>query len=353
MKSYEEVAARVLRRRDEYEEKQQKRHAALRRAGTVISAFAIVIALVGTAGTWYVLAEYLGAGDWFKSFFHNEADPTLTTQQQEYIDENAVGIGQSVTCSGISITARSAITDGTTAYILLDIAAPESVDLDVLNGHGLGFKHTLKPYNPNRRATFGGGVSFFPMDDGDGMHNTISMLLRIYVTPVQGSEFTFADGLTRYLRLEDFGAYLEEYPYSRYTIAEGEWSFSFEFTELDDNEVDQIEILSTPIIVTGTRLSGAEFQMIVTSIQLRGLSATCHYTFADGVTAESSDFGPFQIVMKDGTIVTAQPRGAGIYGAAGTGIYTDGHCTYLFDAPVIFDKIDHLVLSDGQEIPVN
>ena len=352
MKNYNEVAENVFRRRDEYETKRHQRQRALKRAGTVLSVLTLVLCFLGTAGTWYVLAVHFGTGDWFKEYFHNEADPTLTTRQQEYIDENAVGIGQSVTCNGITVTVQSAITDGHAAYILMDIKAPAGMDLDALNGHGLGFHHTFKGLNPGRQSLGTLSAGFSPIDDGDGQHNTISMLLHIDVAPPPDSEFTFADGATRVLRLEDFGAYLDEYPFSRYTLAEGEWVFSFVCSEPDGNEVDSIQVLNTPITVKGTRLAGEKFEMILTSIQLRSLSANCHYTFAEGVRAESSDFGSFQIVMKDGTVVMAHPRGAGIYGAYGSGVYTNGHCNYLFDAPVVFDQIDYLLLEGGTRIPV-
>lgn len=353
MKHYNEVAENVLRRRDEFEAKKKRRQQAIHRAGTVLTAIAMVICVLGTIGTCYVVAVYIGVGDWYKSYFHNQDDPTLTTQQQEYIDENAVGIGQSVTCNGITVTVQSAITDGHAAYILMDIQAPEHMNLDALNGHGLGFGHTFKGLNPGRHSVGTLSAGFIPIDNGDGKHNTISMLFRIDVSPPPGSEFTFADGAARMLKLEDFGAYLDEYPYSRYTLAEGEWVFSFVCSETGDNDVASIQILDAPIIVKGNRLMGEEFEMILTSIHLRALSASCFYTFPDGVRAESSDFGSFQIVMKDGSVVTAHPRGAGIWGGYGSGVYTDGHCNYLFNAPVVFDQIDYLLLSDGRQIDVN
>ncbi len=353
MKNCHEVAENVLRRRDEYRAKQARRHRILQRAGTAISVVVLIICFLGTAGTWYVLAAHLNFGDWYKNYFHNDTDPTLTTLQKEYIDKNAVGIGQSVTCNGISVTVQSAITDGHAAYILMDIAGPAEMDLDALNGHGLGFQHTLKGLNPGRHSVGTLSAGFLSIDDGDGQYNTISMLLRIDVSPPPNSAFTFADGMTRVLRLENFGAYLDEYPYSRYTLAEGEWVFSFVCSETAGNDVAAIQVLDHPITVTGTRLMGDEFEMILTSMHLRALSASCFYTFAEGVRAEASDFGPFKIVMKDGSVVMANPRGAGIWGGWGTGVYTDGHCNYLFDAPVVFDQIDHLLLSNGTKILVN
>lgn len=352
MKNYDEIARDVFRRRDEYESKKRHKQAVLRRVGNVMAALFIAITIVFTAGTCYVLADYFGIGDWFKEYFQDHSESALSTQQQEYIDENAVDIGQSMTCNGVTVTARSAMTDGSVAYILLDIEAPENVDLNALNGHGLGFTHSMKSTNPNKHLISGSSSGFIPQDDGDGRNNTISMLLRINVSITHGSRFTFADGYTRYLYLEDLSAYQEEYPFTQYTIAEGKWAFSLTFSEAVENSVEEMEILSAPIITTGTRLSGADFEMIVTSIKMRGLSAICFYTFADGVRGESSDFGPFQIVMKDGSIVTANPRGGSIYGPAGSGIYTEGYFAYLFDAPVIFDEIDHLLLQDGQIIPM-
>lgn len=353
MKNYREVAENVLRRRDEYQAKKDRRQKILHRAGTALSVVVLILCFLGTAGTWYVLAAHLNFGDWYKNYFHNNSDPTLTTHQQDYIDKTAVGIGQSVTCNGITVTVESAISDGHTAYILMDIKAPEDMDLDALNGHGLGFQHTFKRLNPGRHSVGTLSAGFRPIDDGDGQHNTISMLLCINVAPTPGSAFTFADGETRILQLENFGAYLDEYPFSRYTLAEGEWVFSFVCSEAAGNDAASIQVLKYPITVTGTRLMGDEFEMILNSMHLRAMSATCYYSFADGVRAESSDFGSFQIVMKDGTVVMAHPRGAGIWGGAGTGAYTDGYCNYLFDAPVVFDEIDHLLLKDGTKIPVN
>lgn len=100
-------------------------------------------------------------------------------------------------------------------------------------------------------------------------------------------------------------------------------------------------------------MSGSTFPMILSSIQLHGLTAICHYSFPENVQAEASDFGPFTIVMEDGSTVTAEPKSGGIYGIAGSGVYSAGHCTYLFDSPVVFSQIDHLLLADGRIVPVN
>jgi len=55
---------------------------------------------------------------------------------------------------------------------------------------------------------------------------------------------------------------------------------------------------------------------------------------------EAIDFGKIQIVMKDGSVVNAYPRSA-----------VSGSVSYVYDAPVLFSEVEHLIIND-QIIPV-
>ncbi|MEA4931995.1 MAG: DUF4179 domain-containing protein, partial [Lawsonibacter sp.] len=71
----------------------------------------ILIAAVLLLGLTVSAMAYFGVGEWFKSFFAELSGGELSPRQQQYIDENAVGIGQSVTVDGYTVTVNSAICD--------------------------------------------------------------------------------------------------------------------------------------------------------------------------------------------------------------------------------------------------
>lgn len=337
MKHYNEVAENVLRRRDEFESKKKRRQQAIHRAGTILTAIAMVICVLGTIGTCYVVAVYAGAGAWFKSYFRNQDDPTLTTEQQEFIDDNAAKEIQSVTCNDVTITVKSAITDGRVAYVLLDIIAPDDM--------------VLEDFNLSSDPILGNGSSYINIDDGDGLSNTASMVLRLYTSSPRFSNFSYAGKNTLNLLLKNLYRRQETSPFAKITLVRGEWRFLIDFDY--PNNVEYLDILKEPITVYGTNLYGDSYSFILTAFRLRGLSAECLYTFPEGTTQQASDFGDFQIVMKDGTVVVAHPKSASAQTSGSTEEYPLGDCTYLFDAPVVFDEIDYILLNDGRQIEVN
>lgn len=339
MKHYNEVAENVLRRRDEFEAKKKRRQQAMHRAGTVLTAIAMVICVLGTIGTCYVVAAYIGAGDWFKTYFRNQDDPTLTTEQQEYIDENAAKEIQSVTCNDVTITVQSAITDGRVAYVLLDITAPENMALD--------------EYNLSSDPILGNGVTYLDIDDDDGLANTASLVLQLYTSSPRFSNFSYSGKNTLNLLLKNLYRTQKNSPFTKTTLVRGEWRFLIHFDYPCDNNVEYLDVLKESITVFGTDMDLNPYPIILTSFRLRGLSAECLYTFPEGTTQQASDFGDFQIVMKDGTVVVAHPKSASAQTSGSTEEYPLGECTYLFDAPVVFDEIDYILLNDGRQIEVN
>lgn len=337
MKHYNEIAENVLRRRDEFDAKKKRRQQAMHRAGTVLTAIAMIICVLGTIGTCYVVAVYAGAGEWFKSYFRNQDDPTLTTEQQEFIDDSAAKEIQSVTCNDVTITVKSAITDGRVAYVLLDIVAPNDMVLD--------------DFNLSSDPILGNGTSYIDIDDGDGLANTASMVLRLYTSSPRFSNFSYFGKNSLNLLLKNLYRRQETSPFTKITLVRGEWRFLIDFD--CPNNVEYLDILKEPITVYGANLYGDPYPFILTSFRLRGLSAECLYTFPEGTTQQASDFGDFQIVMQDGTIVNAHPKSATAQTSGSTEENPLGDCFYLFDAPVVFDEIDYILLSDGRQIEVN
>ena len=340
MKNSKEVASNVLRRRDAYHEKKRNNEVVFQRVTTSLAAVGLVVCLFFCLGVGYVFAAAFGVIDDFLGFFEKRNGSALSEKQQQYVEQACAEIGESVTYDGVTVTVQGAITDGKTYYIYLDIVAPEDVSLEALNGHGLGFTRTLRSENPYRHDVSSVSGGCIPIEDYDGKSNTISMILQTTVMVPNHSDFSFSDGYERTLYLENLSAYSDKYPFEQYTIAEGLWSFRFTFAQAAENDQPIMEVLAAPVICQGKRLSGESFSVSVDSIKLNALGATLYYSYVPGDVREAIDFGRIQIVMKDGSVVNAHPRGA-----------VSGSVSYVYDAPVLFSEVAHLIIND-QIIPV-
>lgn len=307
----------------------------LRRMVTVAIAAALLLSVSVTVGA------YVGAGDWFKSFFAESGD--LTRSQQQYIDHNAVGIGQTAEHNGWSVTVESAITDGWNAYVKLNISAPEGVVLDADSYYFDDY--TFKSANPVSPALGSSGCSWPLMDDGNAADNHITVLMKLYAEPMPDSPLPYADGYERSLVLTDLCTRQEDYPWEQITLAEGEWRFAFTLT----TDAAERELITEPVTLQGQRLMGDSLSVSVDSVRMTAMGAILHYTFFEGDTPEAADFGPAVVRLKDGTTVGAWPKGGGIYGTA-DGWYTDGRCTYVFDKPIVLDEAAYLEFADGTVI---
>lgn len=345
MKGYEEVARDVFRRRDAYEEKIRRRGQILRRVTTVMSVFATTVLILCTVGVCYAIAAGVGVVDDFLGIFGPASEQNLSDEQKQYIVEAVAEIGESVTCDGFTVTAKGAFTDGTTAYVLLDVTAPEGVSIEQGIGFDVDAKQIFRGDNPEKYLDGTGlGYGFSNIDDGDGKANTTTVLFDIESTATPGGSFSFADGYDRYLELTDLGAYLETYPYSRYTIADGTWKFKIQF---EDVGTEEVELLSFPMPLTIRRtLSADEMNVILSSIRLKGLSLSIFYTIDQGEIPEPGDFDNVEIILKDGSTVTAYLRASQF---VGNDLYFGGFVT---GAPVPLEEVDHIVLQGEHVIPV-
>ena len=63
---------------------------------------------------------------WFASYFTEHVEIPLSTEQEAYFQEQEQHFTQSVTADGVTITLKSALTDGKKAYVCLGITAPEA-----------------------------------------------------------------------------------------------------------------------------------------------------------------------------------------------------------------------------------
>lgn len=342
MKDYHEVAENVFRRRDEYETQKAARRQNWQKITTSLSVFAIVMAFLFTAGTCYVFAVGLGIVEDTFGICDKFFTVAITQRQRDVIRDAVVPLGESVTSNGVSVTAQSAFTDGTTAFVLLKIEAPEYIDLDV---SGLGFevdaRGIIRGDNPAKRLGAGDcGWSQHPRDDQDGAKNTKELLLQIDTIGSIDGSFSFADGYDRYLLLDGLHAYMAEYPYSRYLIADGEWGFRIRFDDSFSNA--EREMLDSPIIMNCSKvLYKVQQTATVRSVIVKGMSVTLRYTCGAGAVQEPVDFGyVIKVVLKDGAIIDVQGRSGS---RGGDGEYISH---FLATAPIPVEDVDYLQIGE-------
>ena len=139
-----------------------------KRVMTLALAAALVLALGVTA------YAALDGAEWFKNWFADLKNGTLTEGQQAYIDSAVTEPGGSASANGWTMTAASALTDGHRAYIALDVTAPEDVDL---SAGALVSWPSLRSTDPDAENVSLGYGGMVWTDDGDGLANTAKLLI--------------------------------------------------------------------------------------------------------------------------------------------------------------------------------
>lgn len=340
MKDYREITENVLRRRDQYEAKKRRRYEKIHKVTSVLSVIVITIAFLFTTGTCYVFAVGLGIIEDTFGICSRVFPGIVTQKQQSYVQSNMVGLGDTTTCNGVSVTVQSALTDGTTAYILLHIKAPEQMDLTQYGLHfDIATNGIVRGENPSSELG-AGSVSFGQrtVDDQDGAKNTQDMVLQIDSAGGPGSTFSFADGYNRYILLENLYVRNEDIPHEKTRIAEGNWNFRILFDCSDG--MPQKEMLTEPIRLTAYRkLEEEEQAVIVRSIVVKGLSMEFYYATEDETIRKPGNFKNVKVVLSDGTVIEMQPRST-----QGTG--SNIFAVYLAASPIVVEEIDYVQVGD-------
>lgn len=347
MKSPEEMAQVVFARRKEHRINKERKEERRRVICSRLSAMALVVAVVGTIGIGYAFAATLNIGELFKSIFSFDLGYSLSEKQSAYINDHVASIGESVTQDGVTVTIEGALTDGTMAYILVDIVAPDGYNID---SFPLGFDiefEKLKMEGQEKDHISSVSTGCIPLSDNDGKMNTASMLIRYNIYQFLGSNFSLADGKERTLQLRDLFYHEKEYPYSLCTVAEGMWEYEFVFTAVEDKEV---ELLNAPVSGSYSQISGKQVNATISSIRMKGLSASVYYTLAPDKVQEAGDFGNLKFVMKDGSVIFAYPEKAGQISQIENGNLIPNtachYCTYVFEAPINYEDVETLYIGE-------
>ena len=323
--------------------------------------------------------------NWFLDFFKDKSDGELSQGQVEYIEENAQIISDSQTIDGWTVELRSAISDGTKAYIIIGITAPENVNLEQTMIDGVAQDW----FGPENGSMHGDGMQglvswsakslvlesyrYGLEEDGDGQNNTKNLVITLNPN-LEWHPDPFGSDIDWYIHIENIVHQFEDAEYRRElmegeyagqtdvvftgeetqrlykveVLAEGEWDFTVNFAEHEAG----VELLSQPITVTMDVLrqfgNGIEdynnFReaVTVTSVVVRPLSVTLSYQDCNGAPG----FMNFDVepccVMLDGSRIILHN-----YGGGGT-----GNMILEAETPIVLDDVDYILLPDGTIIPM-
>ncbi len=286
----------------------------IKRMAVLALAAALVLALGATA-----YAALDGAA-WFKNWFAGQTQSELTEGQIEYIDRAAVGVGQSVTAAGWTVTLDAAMTDGERVFMTLT-ARPEEEGTKVLGTCLRGQLASADPAVPEDLFT-GGGMSQFDRTD-----KTLTQIMETSVNSKyldQAIDFSYPLTLTV--------DYLTNGPDGEETYIEGPWVFEFTVTPGEGGEMELVtepftakarfahEYLNGEPYERGTLEPGTmidnddgfeieyeDVDVTVTSLKLNPMGAVCTYVYegeyAEGDGPESGpDIGwDLDVELADGS----------------------------------------------------
>lgn len=323
--------------------------------------------------------------NWFLDFFIDKSDGNLSQGQVEYIEENAQIISDSQTIDGWTVELRSAISDGTKAYIIIGITAPENVNLEqtVMDGVAQDW------FGPENGSMHGDGMQelvswsakslvlesyrYGLEEDGDGQNNTKNLVITLnpnldWHTDPFGADvdwYIHIENIVHQVEDAEYRQELMEGEYAGQTdvvftneetlrlykvevLAEGEWDFTVNFAEHEAG----VELLSQPITVTMDVLRKIDDSIEgydnfreavnVTSVVVRPLSVTLSYEDCDGNPGFSNFKTESCVVMLDGSQIILNN-----YGGGGT-----GSMILEAETPIVLDEVDYILLPDGTIIPM-
>lgn len=294
-----------------------------------------------------------------KFIFASQSEEALTPNQNQFIDENSVGIGESVTADGYTVTVDSAICDAYNLYLVIKVEGPEGVKLDLSSeGGNLFFGHIeCKSTGTYARTGYilGWGSSWRILDDGDGRQNTATLVMKEFYVMSADNDGIYTDGEMWRLQLADLTVQAGEmtmqageYSYEQTILAEGGWSFEFPLTKTSE----KVELISSPVVCLcqagGENGPKESKELIVDSLVLTPLGAICRYSFIPGNRPDAVDPLDVYLVMKDGSVIQARIKAGGGAGALGS---NGGEMYYTFDAPIVLNDVAYLRLPEDIQIP--
>lgn len=388
-KDYQNTFSKVRASEQTYQEvmnmaNKRKTAKSSRRLFRVLVAAAMLSILTISAAA----SEYVQ--NWFVSYFSDNGEAPLSTEQIEFIEENVQIINQGQTQDDWTVELRSAMNDDTMAYIIIGITAPEGVNLEPRCDEAGNLFEFFTPGNAGMVGGLAGapdivtcseGVAWSELDfkweeDGDGLENTKNLMIQIWPDLERCTVDPFGNAAQYYIHIENIvreyedEAYRQELMNGKYAgqtdimftpeetvrlrcaevLAEGIWDFTISFAE--SGSITEVEMLAEPIRTMANiwRKYGESLweydnfmeEVTITSFVLRPLSATIFYEDCNGAPSFNYEDKVVSAVMKDGSQIELLP-----YGSSGT-----NYVTLEAETPLVLEEVDHILMADGTRIPM-
>ena len=298
---------------------------------------------------------------WLERFFDTQSDMPLSSDQAAHIERNEQIISQSQTHDSWTIQLKSVINDGRTAYIILGVTAPTTIDLESAESaeYYLGGEFADLISNNQGFEIYSETSGWEP--DNDKLANTMDYLFRIEIREDTGTTSPFGADVEWNIHIENIICQWENTEYyrnlltSKYKnqdnfmltdeeinqlyqqeiVAKGVWDFYFTF----DQTSTGIELVSVPIVVNAytRRNSIASYQEVtITRFTLNSFSAQIYHTADALVTFTNPAKETVVVVMRDGTEIELNH-----YGGPRT------MTTPNSDTPIVLSEVDHIRMPDG------
>lgn len=360
IKAPDELKARIIHAALQYgkghidQTSHEKPHGRMIRRGSAVLVAAVLVFSLSVAA----LAAF--SSDWFASFFSAQSERELSPDQYHFIENQSVGIGQSATVDGYTVTVESAICDAQNLCLVIRVEGPAGLILDLDPAEGsLAFGSVNSESTGTYERTghlINRHTTWYHLDDGDGKANTATLLMRDQCVMSADSNQVYTDGEVWRFRFSELYTRTGDFFENVTVLSGGEWIFEFPLTEMSED----LEMISSPTVCTAR--SGGEgttnenemlikenAEILVTSFILRPFGATCEYSFIPGTSPDAVDILDVYLVMKDGSEITLKPSSAsGGVGALG---HTGGTMSYVLDVPLMLDEVAYLVLPENVRIP--
>lgn len=321
---------------------------------------AAVIALIAMTATAFAAEEIAG---WFRNYFAQRTEYTLTQGQIDYIAENEQILAEVQEQNGYAVELKSSMTSGETTYITLGVTAPADVALEEMD---------LQPYdgmeirNDQGYPPFSWG--FLVQDDLDGLANTVDVVITIEPGDWNTDLAWYIQIDALYTRFYD-EAYEQELMRTKYAgqtevmftneeteriyqyplLAEGPWEFT---VSLDGSDMQKLELITDPVTVRASvwrhgsdDITSDDYfietieDVTVTSFVLTSLDASIYYE-CDGTVRFADAQQRVYAVMKDGSRIELTM-------ANGT---SAGEDKLTAETPIVLDEVDYVLLADGTKL---
>ena len=258
-KDYREAISHLKASEATHQEVRNMANERNKKPGHTLPRVLLIAAIVSVLAVTASASEYVH--NWFITFFSDRSENMLSTQQIEYIEKNVQAVNNSQTQGEWTVELRSALTDGTTAYIIIGVAAPENIDLSHKMVDGIATQW-YAPGNGDANVlsssigVIADTISYCWREDGDNLDNTKNYVIQIgpnfersTIDPF-GSDVQWNIHIEDIVRIHQDEAYLQELLNGKYkdqkafittseeterleiteTVAKGVWDFTINFS---------------------------------------------------------------------------------------------------------------------------